>query len=93
MIASKYRQQPIPQQRSAGRTPDLLNFFGDYVLRLEREGRTGSAANYRMAWRKFALFLGTRRLSVAQLTREVVVEYETWLRQSGLSPNTISFYL
>lgn len=93
MRASKYRQQPIPQQRSAGRTPDLLNFFGDYVLRLEREGRTGSAANYRMAWRKFALFLGTRRLSVAQLTREVVVEYETWLRQSGLSPNTISFYL
>lgn len=93
MRAPNYRQQPIPQQRSAGRTPDLLNFFGDYVLRLEREGRTGSAANYRMAWRKFALFLGTRRLSVAQLTREVVVEYETWLRQSGLSPNTISFYL
>ncbi len=71
----------------------MLNFFGAYVLQLEREGRSGSAANYRMACRKFATFLGSRRLSVAQLTREVVVEYETWLRQSGLSPNTISFYL
>ena len=93
MRAQKYRQIPIAQQRTAGRTPDLLNFFGSYVVRLEREGRTGSAANYRMAYRKFATFLGTRRPSVAQLTREIVVEYETWLRQSGLSPNTISFYL
>lgn len=93
MRAQKYRQIPIAQQRTAGRTPDLLNFFGSYVVRLEREGRTGSAANYRMAYRKFATFLGTRRPSVAQLTREIVVEYETWLRQSGLSPNTISVYL
>lgn len=46
-----------------------------------------------MAWRKFAMFLGLQRPSVAQLTREMVVEYETWLRQSGLSPNSISFYL
>ena len=80
-------------QRSAGRTPDLLNFFGAYVARVERDGRNGSAANYRMACRKFAAFLGPRRVSVAQLTREVVVEYEVWLRQAGLSPNSISFYL
>lgn len=93
MKTSHYKQIPIATQRTAGRTPDLLNFFNSYVGRLEREGRTGSAANYRMACRKFALFLGARRPSVAQLTREVVVEYETWLRQSGLSPNTISFYL
>ncbi len=39
------------------------------------------------------MFLGSRRLSIAQLTREIVIEYETWLRHCGLSPNTISFYL
>lgn len=93
MKSSRYKQIPITLQRTAGRTPDLLNFFGSYVVRLEREGRIGSAANYRMAYRKFATFLGTRRPSIAQLSREIVVEYETWLRQSGLSPNTISFYL
>lgn len=93
MRTPKYKQHSFAQQRSAGRTPDLLNFFGAYVVQLEREGRSGSAANYRMACRKFASFLGSRRLSVAQLTREIVVEYETWLRQAGLSPNTISFYL
>lgn len=93
MRAPKTRQLTVTQLRSTGRTPDLLNFFAQYVLRIEREGRTGSASNYRMAWRKFAMFLGLRRPSVAQLTREVVVEYETWLRQSGLSPNSISFYL
>lgn len=93
MKSSRYKQIPITHQRTAGRTPDLLNFFGSYVVRLEREGRIGSAANYRMAYRKFATFLGTRRPSIAQLSREIVVEYETWLRQSGLSPNTISFYL
>lgn len=93
MKSSRYKQIPITHQRTAGRTPDLLNFFGSYVVRLEREGRIGSAANYHMAYRKFATFLGTRRPSIAQLSREIVVEYETWLRQSGLSPNTISFYL
>lgn len=93
MKTSKHKQLPIAPQRTAGRTPDLLNFFANYVTRLEREGRTGSAANYRMACRKFALFLDSRRPSVAQLTRELVVEYETWLRHNELSPNTISFYL
>lgn len=93
MRTPKQQQIPITQQRSAGRTPDLLIFFGAYVARIEREGRTGSAANYRMACRKFATFLGARRVSVAQLTREIVVEYQTWLQQSGLSPNSISFYL
>lgn len=93
MKNSRTKHIPIAPPRTAGRTPDLLNFFVAYVARLEREGRTGSAANYRMACRKFSNFLGSRRPSVAQLTREVVVEYETWLRQAGLSPNTISFYL
>ena len=46
-----------------------------------------------MALRKLVAFLGTQRPNMAQLTNNVVTEYEAWLRQSGLSPNSISFYM
>lgn len=93
MKSSQLQSRSNLPQRTAGRTPDLINFFASYIVRLESEGRTGSAANYRMALRKLVAFLGTRRPSIAQLTHEIVTEYEVWLRQSSLSPNSISFYM
>lgn len=71
--------------------------FTAYLLRrieeLERCDRLGTASNYRRAAGSLSRFADGRDLPFGALTPRFVAGYEAWLRQRGVQPNSISFYM
>ena len=71
----------------------------DFFELAEQEVATRTAAlsrstveNYRTALRSLRCFLG-RDITTAELSGELLKEYERWLRQRDVSPNTVSCYM
>ena len=59
----------------------------------EEANRFSTAKNYRTAIRSLRRFLQQEKLMVRDFTPEMIADYAQWLRQQGISMNTISCYL
>lgn len=59
----------------------------------EEANRFSTAKNYRTAIRSLSRFLQQEELMVRDFTPEMIADYAQWLRQQGISMNTISCYL
>lgn len=59
----------------------------------EEANRFSTAKNYRTAIRSLRRFLQREELMVRDFTPELMADYAQWLRQQGISMNTISCYL
>ena len=71
----------------------FTDFMQAEVCRLVKEGKPGTAHNYRSTLRSFTLFLSGYPLSLESFTGEVAEAYEKWLYAKGTSPNSTSFYM
>lgn len=56
-------------------------------------GQVRTAETYALAERSFMRFRGGVDCSLAELTEPLILQYEAWLRDTGLCPNSIAFYL
>ena len=64
----------------------------ELIRKTEQEKRYGTSANYRAAFLCFSRFLQEdKKLFV--LSKELLSEYEYWLRGRGILWNSISFYM
>ena len=63
-----------------------LNLFG-------REYRPGDGENYETTLRSFMKFRRGEDLLLDEINSDLMVDYEVWLRQNGVSMNTSSFYM
>lgn len=59
----------------------------------EEANRFSTAKNYRTAIRSLRRFLQREELMVRDFTPELMADYAQWLRQQGISMNTVSCYL
>lgn len=59
----------------------------------EEANRFSTAKNYRTAIRSLRRFLRQEELMVKDITPELMADYAQWLRQQGISMNTVSCYL
>ncbi len=59
----------------------------------EEANRFSTAKNYRTAIRSLRRFLQQEKLMVRDFTPEMIADYAQWLRQQGISMNTVSCYL
>lgn len=59
----------------------------------EEANRFSTAKNYRMAIRSLSRFLQGQQLMVRDISPELMTAYSQWLRQQGISMNTVSCYL
>ena len=70
--------------------------FNTELLRIaqkaEQWGRLGTAANYRAAAASFCQFLNSGHKHT-EFNRQLIQEYEYWLRAKGLIRNSTSFYM
>lgn len=75
---------------------DMSCFFtyaGCRINELTASGRDGTAANYRSAVNAFEYYLGSRDLSVDDLTQKTVEAFIDSQTRQGNSPNTAAFYV
>lgn len=70
----------------------LFNFMNSVIARLRQNGRIRTCESYRSALSSFRKFRKDEDIMLDSLGAELMEEYEGWLRQRGVSPNTISFY-
>ena len=59
----------------------------------EEANRFSTAKNYRTAIRSLSRFLQGQQLTVKDISPELMTDYAQWLRQQGISMNTVSCYL
>jgi len=74
---------------------DTISLFETYIEQLKNEDRIGTADSYNCALTSIKSFIGTKRrkkLSFADVTPELLDEYEQWMLGKGNSKTTIGIY-
>ena len=71
----------------------LFGFMRAQAERLKKLSRERSSETMMQTLRSFMQFRGGIDISLTKLTKDVVVQYEAWLRGRGVKRNTSSFYL
>lgn len=79
-----------------GRTADgkgLFDFLRTQVLRLKQLGRVRCSETMDCTLRSFMYFRGGVDISLHKLTKDILQQYEAYLKSRGLTRNTCSFYM
>lgn len=80
----------------------FINYMENSIATLIKNGKTGTAENYRSALKSFKKFLACQRpegvthktddIMLDCISSELMERYESWQKSIGHIPNTISFY-
>ena len=71
----------------------FLQFFNKQILQLAENGCHRTTETYRSAYHKFACFRMQQDLTFDAIDSQLLVSFQSYLRQQNLSMNTISFYM
>lgn len=81
----------------------LFNYMESIIARLKHNGKNSTADNYKSTLLNFRNFLseygqtlrvcGDGDITLDNLTANIIEDYEVWLRDKGVVPNTSSFYM
>lgn len=74
-------------------TPSFSMYVTSKVTQTLSLGQVRTAETYALAERSFMRFRGGVDCSLAELTEPLILQYEAYLRDTGLCPNSIAFYL
>ncbi len=84
-LIDEYHKQPKRQT--------FFNFFRLEIERLNEMGRDGTAYNYTSAFKSFYKFRRGEDILFENITRELLEEYESYLKCEDVSMNSSSFYM
>lgn len=71
----------------------VFNFFRYQITLLRQIGKTGTAATYQQTLNSIMRFRQHNEISFDDITQEMTLAYESWLRSQQLCRNTTSFYM
>ncbi|MDO4165410.1 MAG: site-specific integrase [Bacteroides sp.] len=71
----------------------LFNFMGKLIARFRQMNRVGTANNYNATINSFRRFRGDKDISISMLNRQLMEDYQDYLKSEGVTLNTISFYM
>lgn len=71
----------------------LFDFLRVQILRLKRLGRDRCSETMNSALRSFMQFRAGIDISLHNLTKDILLQYEAYLKSRGLTRNTSSFYM
>lgn len=91
MTTVKTKATTFRQNQKNCRT--LFTYMQQVIDRLSRLGKHKLASNYRCALSSFRRFRADADLLFSDLTDDIMVDYEAWLRCSGICKNTSSCYI
>lgn len=70
----------------------LFRFMEIVIAKMKYNGKVRTAETYRTALNSFRKFRNGEDIMLEFLNRDIMESYESWQRERGISPNTISFY-
>jgi len=71
----------------------LISFMENLIGRLKQIGKERTAETYMTVHNSFVRFCATREILLDDIDSALMIEYETYLKKTGLCPNTSSFYM
>lgn len=71
----------------------LFNFAQSIIALLKHDSRLRTAETYKSALMSFSRFRNNKDIVLDCITSETMESYEAWLKNRGVVPNTISFYM
>lgn len=81
----------VPARHKRGNT--MFNFMENVIVRLRVLGQAGTAKNYSSALGSFKRFRGGRDIPIPSVDHLMIEDYQAWLKSTGLTPNSTSFYM
>lgn len=69
------------------------SFVMSQVARLEQKGKLRTAETYLSTHRSFMRFLRQDDILLYEIGQNMIEDYEVWLQEDGLTPNSTSFYM
>ncbi|MBD5346006.1 MAG: site-specific integrase [Bacteroides sp.] len=70
----------------------LFNYMKSIIIKLKQNGRIRTSETYTTTLNSFRKFRKDEDIMLDCITSEIMEEYEAWLKNKGLIPNSISFY-
>ena len=91
----KLQQSSTNEKSACSRNGEetLFTFMTNVIDRLIQLNQFGTAHNYKAAFQSFRKFRNGINLKLEHLDSVLIEDYQTFLKISGLTPNSISFYL
>ncbi len=70
----------------------LFNYMQQLIVRLKKNGKIGTAENYRSTLNNIRKFRHAEDIMIDCISSQMMEDYEAWQRNKGIVPNTSSFY-
>ena len=83
----------ISEFRNTGNVKTLFGFMEDVIGRLYQLEHIGTAKNYHAALGSFKRFRGDEDITLEAIDQIMMEDYQEYLKSTGLSSNSISFYM
>ena len=83
----------VRQFEMQNQTQSFMTFMQERIMKLENQGKYGTAATYLTTMNSFMRFMGFYDVSLNRVDAKLIKSYEDYLRSIGLTKNTTSFYM
>lgn len=83
----------VAEFRHTGKGNTLFVFMENVIARLRQLMHTGTAKNYRVALGSFKRFRDNEDIQIEAIDHIIMEDYQAYLNSTGLSLNSISFYM
>lgn len=83
----------VAEFRRTGQENTLFMFMESVIERLRELNHSGTAKNYRAALGSFKRFRNNEDIPVEAIDQITMEDYQVYLKSTGLTPNSISFYM
>ena len=71
----------------------LFNFMQGVISQLQKMGKQRTSGTYRATLRSFMYFRADKDILLEEIDSDIMMIYEAYLRNKGLTKNTTSFYM
>lgn len=83
----------ITEFRRVGKENTLFMFMENVIERLQQLNHCGTAKNYRVTLGSFKRFRNNEDIPLEAIDQIAIEDYQAYLKSTGLTPNSISFYM
>lgn len=83
----------VRKYREAAEDGSFCVFMDDVIARLKQLNKIRTAENYTAALNSFARFCSDKNILPDEISSDLMMEYEAYLKAQGISMNTVSFYM
>ncbi|MFS2414170.1 site-specific integrase [Bacteroides thetaiotaomicron] len=83
----------IMEFRSIGKENTFFIFMENVIERLRQLNHIGTAKNYHAALGSFKRFRDNKDVPLEAIDQIIMEDYQAYLKSTGLTPNSISFYM